>query len=67
MLEKCREGKHPLVEILSSSLGFDAYATVRWCPVCGAVVVDQDYDSRTNAGQIMKMRFPSYLREKTKV
>lgn len=32
---------------------------VRWCPICGAIVVDTDYDGRTNPGQVMKMRFPT--------
>jgi len=26
--------------------------------LCGAVVVDEDYDGRTNAGAYMPMRFP---------
>ena len=33
-------------------------AIVRWCGICGAVVVDEDYDGRTNAGAYMPMRFP---------
>ncbi len=41
-------------------LKFDSYNVVRWCPKCGAVVVDCDYDGRINPGQILKMRFPTY-------
>lgn len=36
----------------------DEAAVVRWCPQCGAVVVDTDFDGRTNPGAIMKMKFP---------
>ena len=31
---------------------------VRWCKICGAIVVDRDYDGRTNPGQVKKMQFP---------
>jgi len=33
---------------------------VRWCPICGAIVVDIDYDDRINAGGILPMQWPSY-------
>lgn len=32
-------------------------AVVRWCPTCGAVVIDTDYDGRTKPGDVMPMRF----------
>lgn len=35
---------------------------VRWCPTCGAVVIDVDIDGRTNPGAIMKMKFPESAR-----
>lgn len=54
---ECQKGKHKLVEI---NRGWHAMGgseeVVRWCEVCGSVVVDVDYDNRTNAGQVMKMR-----------
>lgn len=31
---------------------------VRWCRICGAVVVDLDMDNRTHPGYYLKMRFP---------
>lgn len=34
---------------------------VRWCPNCGAIVVDADVDGRTSPGRISKMRFPKQL------
>jgi hypothetical protein len=31
---------------------------IRWCPECGAIVIDIDSDNRTFPGRIMKMKFP---------
>jgi hypothetical protein len=55
----CIDGKkHSLIEIYSS--GSDAEADViRWCYECGAIVVDTDYDGRTNAGAVFAMRRPN--------
>lgn len=33
-------------------------AVVSWCPWCGAVVVDEEYDGRVNPGKYGRMRFP---------
>ena len=58
-LEKCRSGKHPLEVILTTGPDdFDAYSVVRWCPVCGAVVVDLEYDGRTYSGRVIGMKIP---------
>lgn len=59
----CINGKHDLIVIYSHRALYNEEPTVRWCVDCGAVVVDMDYDNRTNAGQIMKMKFP----ESTKI
>lgn len=63
-MEECKKGNHPLVEITSSWLGYGGYEVVRWCPVCGSVVVDTDVDGRTMAGNVMKMRVPRIARER---
>jgi len=42
-----------------------SYRVVRWCKVCGAVVVDIDVDNRTQPGAVMKMKFPEFLKEIT--
>jgi hypothetical protein len=55
----CSKGIHNLIEIYNASSRYDnSSVVVRWCQDCGAVVVDEDYDGRTNAGSIMKMRLP---------
>jgi hypothetical protein len=64
MYEKCKEGLHPLIEIYRRSNGFED-EVVRWCPVCGAIVVDVDLDSRTYAGRYMKMMFPELAKKRS--
>lgn len=61
-LTRCKAKNHYLKIILEVSDPPGLSSTVvRWCEVCGAVVVDTDYDDRTNPGAVMKMRVPSYL------
>lgn len=56
---QCR-GKHSLIDILSVEQGYGESKTVRWCTRCGAIVVDQDFDGRTNPGRYMEMLKPCY-------
>lgn len=57
----CIAGNHNLKVIYKSRSLYNETETdvVRWCQDCGAVVVDLDYDGRTNAGQVMMMKFPT--------
>ena len=66
MLENCRKGYHELTEIYRAHRldDYDEEHVVRWCKECGAVVVDADYDGRTYAGKIMKMKFPKIVKNK---
>ena len=54
----CREGLHPLKVIHVQNKGYDTELVVRWCPKCGAVVVDMDYDNRTKPGYYKKIQYP---------
>jgi len=56
----CDLRNHPLIEIFRSGHddGYDAQAVIRWCPDCGAIVVDGECDGRTYAGHFSKMKFP---------
>lgn len=56
--ETCKKGNHKLNEIYRFGSVMDSHV-VRWCKTCGSVVVDIDYDDRTNPGAIMKMKSPS--------
>lgn len=53
--EDCLRGLHPLKEIYRNSNGF-IDEVVRWCPDCGAIVIDSDCDGRTYPGRQMPMR-----------
>lgn len=57
-LTNCKTGKHKLKVIYEGHADTLSTEVVRWCVKCGSVVVDLDYDGRTNPGQIMKMRSP---------
>lgn len=61
---KCFEGSThvgELVEILAIETGEPGgEEIVRWCPHCGAIVVDKEYDGRLFPGRAMKMRFPMW-------
>lgn len=55
---KCKKGKHSFQKIFET--GDDKESTVvRWCEVCGSIVVDEDYDGRTKPGAVMGMLSPS--------
>ena len=55
------KGKHPFEAIYER--GSHAVSqVVRWCPICGAVVIDVDYDGRIAAGRIMPIRNPEISR-----
>lgn len=57
-LEECKKGNHPLEVIYINGYEDEPYVVVRWCPICGAVVVDVDCDDRISPGEIMKMKDP---------
>jgi len=40
----------------------DLDAVVRWCPKCGAVVVDREHDNKI-FGSYVKMKFPELTRK----
>ena len=56
--EGCKKGLHPL-KVIASFRWEDEVKVVRWCPECGAVVVDMDYDGRTNPGYYKKLQYPN--------
>lgn len=59
---KCKEGLHPLKEILTVEGAFTD-RVVRWCPECGAIVIDMDLDGRIYPGRHMPMKLPYMAKE----
>ena len=49
--------KKDLIEIQRAQIDSMTDSVVRWCPNCGAIVVDEEIDNRLR-GQIMPMRWP---------
>ena len=60
--EKCVKGLHHLQEISRSSDGF-VDKVVRWCPDCGAIVIDMECDGRIYPGRYKKMMIPNYRKK----
>lgn len=57
-LDECKKNGHALQVIYVDARDPMSETVVRWCKNCGGVVVDTDFDGRTNPGAIMKMQFP---------
>ena len=53
----CLKGQHNLIPVYSHGTA-DEEVVVRWCPDCGAVVVDKDIDGKTFAGKIRRLQAP---------
>ena len=60
----CDGSFHNLIKIVEYDVTTMDSKVVRWCMDCGAVVVDRDYDGRTNPAAIVKMKFPLYKFDK---
>lgn len=61
---ECKNGNHVLTDILKTGNIEYEQIVVRWCPECGAIVVDLDYDGRTYPGHQMKMKYPELAKKK---
>ena len=54
--DSCLKGNHELTTIYKVGSDYES-DVVKWCPHCGAVVVDKEFDGRTNPGQVVNMKF----------
>ena len=59
-LSDCKAGNHAFKEVFRS---YGAYSdeSVKWCIVCGAIVVDEEVDGRVHPGKSRKMELPKVL------
>ena len=59
---KCFEGNRhsgPLRDIAHIPTGMPGEEEIiRWCPNCGAIVVDTECDGRLRPGEMLPMQFP---------
>jgi len=56
---ECRKGLHPFKTIARFPVGIGEEKVVRYCPECGAIVVDCDIDGRTMPGYYKKLQYPN--------
>ncbi|KKN82744.1 hypothetical protein LCGC14_0305680 [marine sediment metagenome] len=61
--KECQKGNHELQEIVTYGELYDVYTVVRWCSVCGAIIVDKERDGRTYPGKGMKMKLPDITKK----
>lgn len=61
-IKECIKGNHDLIEVNRAYYLYNEDHVVRWCKVCGSVVVDIEVDGRTMAGAIMEMKAPESYR-----
>jgi valyl-tRNA synthetase len=61
-LEECLRGNHKLKVIYESGEYYRATQVIRWCEVCGSVVIDVETDGRTIPGKVMPMKIPAIFR-----
>lgn len=59
----CDKKQHPLIEIFRTGYVDGLQTVVRWCPDCGAIVVDGEIDGRVLPGHVVKMRLTRLLME----
>lgn len=64
MIENCLKGEHTLESIMELSHWDGSAQVLRWCSVCGAVVVDQQIDKRIYPGRYVPMKFPKLFKDK---
>lgn len=60
----CKKNKHPFMEISRVIIGFDEEKVVRWCPVCGGIVVDLERDNRLYPGYYKEFEIPYIVKDK---
>ena len=63
MLLKCIEGDHDLQEIGNPVESYLGDEVIRWCKICGSIVIDVDVDNRIYPGKVMEMRTPEITKE----
>jgi hypothetical protein len=53
------------LKVLRRFTHLDTESVVRWCPECGAVVIDREVDGRS-MGCIVDMKFPEITKNRLK-
>ena len=61
LFAECLDGKHALETIYTQNFGgpYDEKEVVKWCNVCGSIVIDNEYDGRVYPGGLMPVKGPA--------
>lgn len=51
-------GNHPWKEICRDGIPFGVDHVVRWCPLCGSIVIDTEFDGRLMPGAVRAITSP---------
>ncbi len=62
MLKSCFKGSHKLIKIHEAGCDLETMV-IRWCSICGSIVIDTDVDGRIYPGNVMKMKNPECLKQ----
>ena len=62
-MENCKEGEHKLEMITALAHWDGSSQVVRWCSVCGGIVIDLQIDNTIRPGHYMKMKFPEIFKK----
>lgn len=50
--------KHSWITLYRTLFLLDEYALIKWCKVCGAVVIDLECDGIIESGGLVKVKLP---------
>jgi len=65
-MEDCLNGKHTLETITALAHWDGSSQVVKWCSICGGIVIDLQIDTTVRPGHYMPMKFPEIFNEKFK-
>jgi hypothetical protein len=53
----CKKGYHDLIEVYRSD-EYDHDDVVRWCRICGSIVIDREFNEKLEPGGILEIMHP---------
>ena len=63
--EKCLKGLHPFKEIYGfDPLSIEIVDNIKWCPICGAYVIDKELDGRLVTKGTIQPPWLAYFKNK---
>jgi len=62
-LTNCKKGKHIYQNIYDTLTGPCIYEIIKWCKVCGSVIIDLEEEGIVYPGKIMQAQSPDILKE----